>query len=93
MDGRRREFTLMLSQAQTSRIIAMGIICVFFAFIAGYYLGKKSQSEEFAESLEHHAFADRLSSALYTLYGQPEYNYTEESKGKTYDRNDTQEIR
>ncbi len=68
LDHKAYRHHLVLSDAQISRIIAAGIIGMLFVFIAGYYLGKKNQSEEIAACVKQGAFADRVHSSLCTSY-------------------------
>lgn len=70
MAGKDTETPLVISQGHVSRVVIGCIICMLFVFIAGYYLGKKNQSEELSEHINQDAFADRIHSSLYTLYGK-----------------------
>ena len=68
MNNKHDEPCLMLSHSQVSRFAAFGIIGMLFVFVAGYYLGKKNQSEELAECVKQDAFADHIYSSLCTAY-------------------------
>lgn len=65
------ETPLTLSQAHVSRIVAIGMVMLVFVFVAGYYLGKKSQTEELAAHMQQGAFADQIHSSMYTMYHAP----------------------
>ncbi len=78
---------LRLNEQQLSHIVAALLLVAFFIFIGGYYWGKKSALEPFADQLESDSLADKVSYAFFTLYDQQEQD-DEEAIQKEQDAGD-----
>jgi hypothetical protein len=66
--------TLIIDRNSASRIVACLLLCSFFLFTAGYFLGKRTSAEEIILQTERTAFADQLSYAMKTAYNPSTYN-------------------
>ena len=53
-----------LSARQISQIVSAGIMLLFFAFVAGYYWGKKNTVSELRETFDRETVADKISYSL-----------------------------
>lgn len=51
-----------------SHIVALALLIGFFIFVSGYFLGKRSATQEFLHQFEQESFADRISHSLHTQY-------------------------
>lgn len=51
-----------------SHIVALALLIGFFIFVSGYFIGKRSASQEFLHQFEQESFADRISHSLHTQY-------------------------
>lgn len=55
---------ILFGSKQFGHLISAIILLVFFAFVAGYYWGKKSTFSEIKDTLEIETVADKISYSL-----------------------------
>ena len=65
---------LIIDRNSASRIVAGLLLCAFFIFTAGYFLGKRTSAEETIVQTERTAFADQLSYAINSTYNHAAHN-------------------
>ncbi len=51
--------------------IALMLLLYVITFVAGYFLGKKSALEEFADQIKNESFSDKVYASFCSLYEQP----------------------
>lgn len=51
--------------------ITLMLLLYVITFVAGYFLGKKSALEEFADQIKNESFSDKVYASLCSLYEQP----------------------
>ena len=70
--SRRYNSVLYLTNRQVSWLTASIVLCSFFIFIAGYFLGQRKAIEQFSEAIENDSIADNAYAHLYAHYESPE---------------------
>lgn len=78
--GNDSSHTIEVTHKQASYLVALIIIGMFFIFIAGYYWGKKTASEVFAEQTGQEALSDKIYTSLCALYDVQERDSEESDK-------------
>jgi len=83
--------TITVTHAQVSYCIAIIIMGLLFTFIAGYYWGKKSSTENFIEQSDQDALADKMYASMCALYdsGEKEADEQETEDKVVSDASDT----
>jgi len=60
----------ILDRRRMSDLAAGAVLCAFFSFMAGYFLGRSSATEQFTLKATEESFADRVYSSVYAWQGQ-----------------------
>ena len=82
---------MIFKHQKLAQIIAALLISSFFIFIAGYYWGKKSALENFAQQFEQDSFADKIAYSLCSIYDQTDSENDADSQDVVGETQDDQE--
>lgn len=61
---------IIYERKSLSHVIAFCLLVSFFIFVGGYFLGKRTATQNFLQQFEQDSFADRIHHSLHTLYSQ-----------------------
>lgn len=66
-----KKIVVEIHHYQITGLIATILMLYVITFLAGYFWGKKSALEEFAEQIKNESFSDKVYASLCALYEQP----------------------
>lgn len=66
-----KKLTLEIYHYQLTVVVAVIMMLYGITFLTGYFWGKKSALEEFAEQIKNESFSDKVYASLCSLYDQP----------------------
>ncbi len=66
-----KKIVVEIHHYQITGLIAALLMLYVITFLAGYFWGKKSALEEFAEQIKNESFSDKVYASLCALYDQP----------------------
>ncbi len=66
-----KKIVVEIHHYQITGLIAAMLMLYVVTFLAGYFWGKKSALEEFAEQIKNESFSDKVYASLCALYDQP----------------------
>ncbi len=71
----RYNSVLYLTNRQVSWLTASIVLCSFFIFLAGYFLGQRKAIEQFNEAIDKDVLTDSAYAHLYTHYESPKNSF------------------
>ncbi|MBY0110195.1 MAG: hypothetical protein K2X90_03735 [Candidatus Babeliaceae bacterium] len=66
-----KKIVVEMHHSQATALIAIMLVLFAVNFLVGYFWGKKSALEEFAEQIKNESFSDKVYASLCALYEQP----------------------
>jgi hypothetical protein len=61
---------LFLEKTVLNRLFAVAIVCALFIFVAGYFWGKKTATDQLITAIEKDSFADQIYYSMCSIYDQ-----------------------
>ncbi len=66
-----KKLTVEIHHYQITGLVALTLILWGISFLTGFFWGKKSAFEEFAEQIKNESFSDKVYASLCSIYEQP----------------------
>lgn len=66
-----KKLTVEIHHYQITGLVALTLILWGISFLTGFFWGKKSAFEEFAEHIKNESFSDKVYASLCSIYEQP----------------------
>jgi hypothetical protein len=80
-----KKIVVEIHHYQITGLIAAMLMLYVVTFLAGYFWGKKSALEEFAEQIKNESFSDKVYASLCALYDQPADAGTNQTQAQSVD--------
>ena len=80
-----KKIVVEIHHYQITGLITAMLMLYVITFLAGYFWGKKSALEEFAEQIKNESFSDKVYASLCALYDQPAEAGTSQTHARSVD--------
>jgi hypothetical protein len=84
-----KKIVVEIPHYQLTATIALLLLLYVITFLTGYFWGKKSALEEFADQIKNESFSDKVYASLCSLYDQPSENSENNELARTEDANES----